>query len=163
MRKHALINNNIVTAFVYINNDDEYRDYANNNQLVIDIEDDLTNIQLGYILQGNTLVPMNTVPPTETTDLYQQITQRLFGLKILPDLIDQVGARNLRLAREQVPVDVVSLATQMSSIKILLEGGALKTVRGICSVIKPTFPHHADILDSAINKITNFLIENKWD
>lgn len=163
MRKHAIINNNIVTAFAYIDNEDEYRDYASKNQLVIDIEDDATNIELGYILQGNAIVPSNTVPPVETTDLYQQITQRLFGQKILPDLIDQVGARNLRLAREQAVVDVAALGLQMNTIQILLNGGALKTARGLCSMIKPMFPHHSDILDLAINKITEFLIQNKWN
>lgn len=161
MRRHALVNNNIVTGFVLIDNDDQYIEAALKNHLVIDVEDDI--VEIGYILQGNKLVASNTLPQVEVTDLYQQTAQRLFGQKILPDLVDQVGARNLRLTREQVVVDVAALGLQMNTIQILLNGGALKTARGLCSMIKPMFPHHSDILDLAINKITEFLIQNKWN
>ena len=161
MRRYALVNNNIVTGFVLIDNDDQYIEVASKNHLVIDVENDI--VEIGYILQGNKLVASNTLPQVEVTDLYQQTAQRLFGQKILPDLIDQVGARNLRLTREQVVVDVAALGLQMNTVQILLNGGALKTARGLCAVLKPMFPHHSDILDLAINKITDFLIQNKWN
>lgn len=163
MRRHALVNNNIVTEIIQIDLDtDEYIEYSRKNHLIIDVEDD-PMVNVGFILQGNKLVPANTLLQVEVTDLYQQTAQRLFGQKILPDLIDQVGARNLKLTREQVVVDVAALGLQMNMVQILLNGGALKTVRGLCAALKPMFPHHSDILDLAINKITEFLIQNKWN
>ena len=163
MRRHALVNNNIVTEIIQIDLDtDEYIEYSRKNHLIIDVEDD-PMVNVGFILQGNKLVPANTLPQVEVTDLYQQTAQRLFGQKILPDLIDQVGARNLKLTREQAVVDVAALGLQMNMVQILLNGGALKTARGLCAALKPMFPHHSDILDLAINKITEFLIQNKWN
>ena len=161
MRKYALVNNNIVTTIVLISSDEEYLYWASKNGMVIDVEDQ--SVEIGYILQGNKLVPANTAPQVEVTDLYQQTAQRLFGQKILPDLIDQVGARNLKLTREQVYVDVAALGLQMNTIQILLNGGALKTARGLCAALKPMFPNHSDILDLAITKITEFLVQNKWN
>jgi hypothetical protein len=73
-----------------------------------------------------------------------------------------MGARNLKLSEEGVVVDVASLASQLSSIKLLLETGALKTARGICTLQKPNFSNHSDIFQVVIDEITNFLNTNGY-
>lgn len=109
-------------------------------------------------------VPEDSSPLSQDqADALQQRLQREFGLQLLPELVDQIGAINLKLSRSGQGVDVASMASQMASIKLLLEGGALKTVRGICAQLKPAFPVYANVLEHGIVSITNFLHRNGWD
>lgn len=155
MRKHAALKDLIVTQILEID-ETSYAEHASKFDMLIDIEDMLPQPQIGHKLEGNELVP-NHVLNAEDQDLVQQTTQRLQGLRLIPSITDKIGARNLKLSREGTPVDVALLASQMASVKILLEGGALKTVRGLCSMMKASHPNHADILDDLINEITSFL------
>ena len=161
-RYYALINNNVVTK-VEVLSEEQVQEAARTNSLVIDIEDILPRPDVNWVLEGNTLVPNNTNISVEAAELYQQTTQRLFGVKLLPTAVDKVGARNLKLDREGTPVDIVALSGQMTSIKLLLEGGALKTARMVCLSIKPMFPNHSDILQETADEITNFLINQGWN
>lgn len=162
MRLHAILDNNIVTEILEL---DEalYAKEAAYHDLVLDVEDMIPRPEVGWVLEGNKLVPASAQMTQDQLDEFQQKAQRLFGLYLLPIAVDKIGARNLKLAREGTPTDVAALASAMASIKVLLEGGALKTVRGICGSIKPGFPHHSDILDLVINEITAFLTNNGWN
>lgn len=162
MRKHAILSNGIVTSVVNLA-DDEIAAKASSVEMIADIEDVLPEPEVGWKLEGNKLIPSQSQMTLDQADLYQQTTQRKFGLKLLPVAVDLVGARNLKLYREGTNVDVATLAGQMASIKLLMEGGALKTVRSLCSYLKPSFPNHADILDTIIVEITNFLTSNDWN
>lgn len=161
-RYYALINNNIVTK-VEVLSEEQAQEASKNNSLVIDIEDMVPRPDVNWILQGNILVNTNVNMSIEAAELHQQTTQRLFGVKLLPTAVDKVGARNLKLDREGTPVDIVALSGQMTSIKLLLEGGALKTARMVCLGIKPMFPNHSDILQEVADEITNFLISQGWN
>lgn len=161
MSKFAIVKDNTVIEIVELIEEQDLIDLSAKHQMVIDTQGQ--EILPGFILKGNALVSPNTIDPVELSDMYQQTAQRLFGQKILPGLVDQIGARNLKLTRDQITVDVTALGLQMNTVQILLNGGALKTARGLCSHLKSNFPKHADILDLAINQITAFLIENKWN
>lgn len=162
MRKYAIVNNDVVSKVLDLD-DQEVASISTDGSMVIDIEDMIPQPQTGWLLEGNKLVPASASMTADERDSFQQTAQRQFGLKLLPIVVDKLGARNLKLTREAVPVDVASLATQMSSIKLLLETGALKTVRGICSALKPAFPNHSDILDDVIIEISNFLVNNGFE
>lgn len=161
MRKYAIVFNQVVTSVIEAE-DDEIVDIMRASQMVIDIEDQIPQPEVGWVLSGSRLTLPNYELSLDEQDAYQQKAQRLFGLKILPLAMDKLGARNLKLSRDGTPADVTTLASQMASIKILLEGGALKTVRGLCVSIKPMHPNHADILDEVIAEISNFLESNGW-
>jgi hypothetical protein len=160
MRKYAILTDNKITEIVNAE-ESEIREIAR-SKMIVDIEDLIPEPGINWILQGNKLVPPSELN-TEERDLFQQTAQRKFGEKLLPIAVDKIGARNLKLVREGNPTDVATLASQMASIKILLEGGALKTARGICSAIKPMHPNHSDILDEVISAISNFLTQNGWE
>lgn len=164
MKLHACIKNNVVDQLVEIENEEQYQTLALNYSTILDISETVPQPQIGWIFTGTTLEHPNleNLSPDEF-DAYQQTAQRQYGLKLLPILIDMVGARNLKLTREQVAVDVAALAGQLASVKLLLETGALKTVRGLCAAIQSSFPNHSDILQFAVEDITVFLEENDFE
>lgn len=162
MRKYAIVSNQVVQSIVTVE-DEAASELVRTNEMVIDIEDQIPQPEVGWVLSGNALLAPIQNMSNDQLDAYQQKAQRLFGLKILPAAVDKIGARNLKLSREGTPADVATLASQMASIKVLLEGGALKTVRSICGAIKPMHPNHADVLDEVIAEITNFLQQNGWN
>lgn len=162
MRKYAIVSNQVVTSIVDAD-DEATSELVKTSEMIVDIEDQIPQPEVGWVLSGNSLVlPTESMTPDEL-DAYQQKAQRLYGLKILTLAVDKIGSRNLKLAREGTPADVATLGSQMASIKILLEGGALKTVRSICGAIKPMHPNHSDVLDEVIAEITNFLQQNGWN
>jgi len=155
-RIYATINDNIVTNIISLT-EEEYFEIAKQNQLIIDIEDIFPRPQIGWLLEGNSLLPNQPIVDADEADAIRQTTQRLYGEKILPELVDLMGQRNLKLIREGSSVNIASLASQMASIKLLLETGAITTARSICLALKPSYPSHADILDKASEDIANFL------
>lgn len=163
--KFAIISNNLIETIMEVESEAELSAKLNlrSVQGVIDITDQVPEPQVGWALIGSEL--MNQTPPTTSDehDAYQQKAQRQKGEQLCKKATDLVGARNLKLARELVPVDVALLASQMLSLKTLLEGGALKTVRGLCLAMKAAHPNHADILQSIVDEITEFLIKNNWN
>lgn len=161
-RKYATISDNIIISI------DTLEEVVASNkakevQMLIDIEDMIPQPQIGWILNGNTLEANIASMSADEFDAYQQTTQRLFGLSLLPKAVDKIGARNLKLDREGTPADVATLASQMASIKILMESGALKTVRMICTAIQPAHPNHADILQEVVVEISKFLALNDFE
>jgi hypothetical protein len=72
MRKFAIINNFTVTEIKYLD-EDGYRLAASKYELVVDIEDLLVQPDVGWVLQGNHLVP----PPGYGTDLASIINARI--------------------------------------------------------------------------------------
>lgn len=160
MRKYAILKEGFVEE-IKVMSDSEVSEISN---MIVDIQDVIPEPQIGWFLLGNRLVPANIEQmSSDEYDSYQQTAQRKYGLILLPKLVDMVGARNLKLTRESTPVDVAALAGQMASVKLLLETGALKTVRGLCFSLKPIFPLHADILQHAVDEISNFLSVNDFE
>lgn len=162
MRKYAIISNDKVINTLNLT-DEQYADASRCNQLVVDIEDMIPQPEAGWILEGNKLVLHTENMSADDLDLLQQKAQRQYGLYLLPIAVDRIGARNLKLARENTPANITTLASQMSSIKILLEAGALKTVRIVINSIKDSHPNHIDILEDVVASITNFLVSNGYE
>lgn len=161
MRTYAIVEEGVVTEIAVLT--EEQFIERTRTCLGVDIEDEIPRPQVGWKLDGNRLVPVSESSNPDELDAIQQKSQRLFGMKLLPMAVDLVGARNLKLSREGTPANVTALASQMQVIKLLLEGGALKTTRTVCESLKPSFPLHEDILQTVINEITNFLDSNGWN
>ena len=161
-RKFAILKDHTVIEVLTLT-EEEAGNKAREVEALIDVEDQIPQPVIGWNMAGNTLVAPSTNLSPEEQDSFQQTAQRLFGLKLLPTAVDKIGARNLKIAREATPADVAALAGQMASIKLLLEGGALKTARTICVAIKPAFPLHSDILQEVADEITAFLSLNGWN
>ena len=107
-----------------------------------------------------------THQPFDKSDPYlsQQSKQRDFGLKLSADLVDLMGARNLKFVDTGYGnVNVAALLSQLYSIKSLMDTGALKTARSAMIAVKPSFVNYQDIIQLAIDKITVFLTENEFD
>jgi hypothetical protein len=161
MRRYATVDNNLITSIVYLE-EEQVANEALKHSLLVDIEDITPQPQIGWILDGNTLKAKSIESLAEVQDLIQQTSQRKFGENLVPIATDLVGARNLKLARANTPVDVALLAQQMLSAKILLEGGALKTVRNLCLLMRTTHINHQDIFDFIISEINIFLNTNNY-
>ena len=96
-------------------------------------------------------------------NLEQQTEQRVFGQYLIPEMVDLMGAKNLTLAQKGVPINMNQLAADNSSIKLLIETGALKTARSLCYLLKAKYPYHASVYDHVIEDITGFLTEKGYE
>lgn len=159
MRKYAIVEENTITKIETLS-EDEVRSIKSN---VIDIEDTIPQPQVGWDMVGNTLQPSFPTSNDDEMDAAKQTAQRIFGQKLIPTVVDKVGARNLKLSRLGTPVDVAALNNQLQIVRQLLDGGALRTVRGLCVYLKPSFQNHVDIFDYLVAEITNFLIDRGWN
>ena len=162
MRKYAIIDNNIVVKVLNLS-ETEIQTEVEYHSMVLDIEDLIPCPEVGWILEGNTLRFIKSNLTSEQLDDIQQESQQKFGQKILVPYINRLGSRNLKLARDGVPVDVSVMASQMSLLKLLLETGALKTARGLTYQMATVHVNHSDILNLIIAEITNFLSNQGWN
>lgn len=96
-------------------------------------------------------------------NLRQQTEQREFGAQLIPFLIDFMGERNLTLAQNGATLNMIGIASDNSSVKLLIETGALKTARSICSQLQVKYPTHSDIYINVITKITDFLVQKGYE
>jgi hypothetical protein len=96
-------------------------------------------------------------------NLRQQTEQREFGLYLIPELIDLMGERNLTLAQNGASINMLSIASDNASVKLLIETGALKTARSVCVQLKMKYPSHADIYDHVIEDISEFLVDRGFE
>lgn len=158
---YACLKNNVVVKIQDLT-EEQYRTESLVYDMIVDITNDNPQPIAGYVLSGNKIV--QTTPQIEESILeMQQTAQRIHGEGLAKIAVDKMGARNLKLAKDGVAINVMLLSQQLQGIKLLLEGGALKTVRGLCSTLKSAFPHHADILQLVIDDITNFLVRNGYE
>lgn len=157
MKKYALVNNLIVTGIIDID-EENYTEYTKSNHMVVDISDITPQPQLNWILNGNTLCL-----PDGTSNLEQlefELAQRKteFGIKLSRIAIDKIGARNKILNKNGAQVS--ALLTQLLSIKLLLETGALGTARYACVGLKVAYSEYTDIFDYVISEINMFETSN---
>lgn len=162
MNKCVIIDNGVVVD-VRILSDDEIITESRSHHAVIVVDNMSPQPDVGWVIENSVLVPVSSNATQDEKDLVQQTAQRVFGLSLLARAVDNIGARNLKLARENTPTNVATLASQMASIKILLESGALKTVRSIINSIKESHTTHLDILEDVVVEITNFLVTNGYE
>jgi hypothetical protein len=147
--KHAILDNNVVVEIVDIS-EDEIHDVARNVQMLISIDDMTPQPGIGWVLDGNRLSPKPL--------LQQSVAAAIqFGKSLKDDVTARIGARNLILNKSEA--DIAVLVSQLINIGFVLEGGALKTARGIIQLIKPMHPDHAEELQYAIDRITSYVGE----
>lgn len=162
MNKYALLKENFVLSVETLNDEEVIKKLQECYQ-VVQIEDIDAEPMPGWVLIGNRIVAPTELMTDEEKDKYQQNQQRLFGEKLSDKATDWFGARNLKLSREGSPVDVAALSSTLLNAKLLLQGGALKTARTVCSMVKGSFPAHVDIFDNIISEITTYLTNNGWN
>jgi hypothetical protein len=92
-----------------------------------------------------------------------QMGKRTFGQTIINNLIDAMGVRNQKLIDAGTPLNVVSIASDNASIKLLIETGALGTAISLCSQLKYKYPTHADIYDTTVKTLAEFLQRNNYE
>ena len=153
MQKYAIINNNVVTEVLDLN-DDECRTYAQNNQLVIDITDTLPQPVIGYVLNGNILQIPQGLGDREEYEYTLAVKKTDFGIKLARIAVDRIGARNKIL--NKTGEQVTALLNILIGVKMLLETGALGTARYSCIQLKVVYGEYSDIFDNVINQINIF-------
>lgn len=93
MRKHAIVNENTVTQVLIIS-DEQVQELSRVNQLVIDIHDLLIVPEVGWLLQGNQLVPS----AAQQLDLKSLIKARVkYYQEQAPELLRDLYAENTLL------------------------------------------------------------------
>lgn len=96
-RKYALVNNNVVTSTVDLE-EDGVREAIKTNNLVIDIHDTLPQPAAGYVLSGNTLVPA-TPPVIDATYIKNNKVKPIKAFT--DDLIATIIAENIVMGISQ--------------------------------------------------------------
>jgi hypothetical protein len=153
MRKHAFIKDSVVEKIDFISTE-QYYDFSRYYHNIIDIEDVIPQPEVGWILEGNKLISNSQL---ESSFFVQQKTQRLWGQSYISEAIDKIGERNLDLSAAGQIVNTASLLQNMGTIKELMSTGALKTARGFCLQIAPSYPIYRDIIEKVAEDIQNFL------
>ncbi len=153
MRKHALINNSVVTSIVDIE-DGEYSQYISTNDMVIDIQDITPLPAIGWVMNGNKLeIPEGS---SDREAFEEELNDRkcIFGTKLAKISVNKIGARNKILNKNGT--QVITLLTQLLGVKSLMETGALGTARSSCSQLKVVYTEYADIFQYVIDEINLF-------
>ena len=156
MRKYAVLKNNVIIDVQLLDETDEctLHEFMKFNEAVIDIEDLVPQPVIGWVLNGNKLeIPSGN----SSRELYEyELAQKktIFGIRLARIAINKIGARNKIL--NKTGTQVGTLLTQLLSIKLLLETGALGTARYSCSQLKYVYTEYSDIFDYAIDEINVF-------
>lgn len=153
MRKHALINNSVVTSIVDIE-DGEYAQYISYNDMVIDIQDISPLPAIGWVMNGNKLeIPEGS---SDREAFEEELNERkcVFGTKLARISVNKIGARNKILNKNGT--QVIALLTQLLGVKSLMETGALGTARSSCVQLKTVYTEYADIFQYVIDEVNLF-------
>lgn len=153
MKKYALVNNNVVTSIIEIE-EESYPDYTKNNSMVIDITDTVPQPVVGYILNGNKLELPQGYSDRESFEIYLSELKTDFGIKLSRTCINRIGARNKIL--NKTGAQVTTILNSLVGVKMLLETGALGTARYNCVLLKSVYTEYADIFDYIINEVNTF-------
>lgn len=153
MGRYALVNNNIVTSVLDIDESDLSR-YSAVNHMIIDVTNIVPEPRIGFVLNGNVLELPQGQSSREQFEIDLAIKKMDFGANLARQAIAKIGARNkiLNKTGEQVS----ALLTQLLSVKLLLETGALGTARGACMQLQAVFTEYADIFADVIVEINTF-------
>lgn len=156
MRKHAFLNENLIVILIKNIDEIEYAEEIKNYSAIIDIHDDEIQPELGWVLNGNKLIPPDEYSPFLEKKLQERIKKaRLFGTELVGEMVDRVGAKNL--LNNKTELQIIEVATVLGPIRALLEGGALVTARTQINAAKNIFPYLTTELEYASNKIATFL------
>lgn len=155
IRKYAIVNNNIVTSVVDLDNDtDAVSVYARANQAVIDIGDQSPQPVAGWVLNGNKLEIPQGLTDREVYEEHLNDLKSEFGIKLAKKCTNKIGARNKIL--NKTGDQVIVLLNTLLGVRFLLEGGALGTARASCVQLKIGYTEYADIFQYVIDEINTF-------
>lgn len=154
MRKYAFIRDGVVRLIDFLA-EEEYIIQSRSWEAIVDVEDASLQPQVGWLLIGNTLLPVSPE--------VQQREQQLFGASLCLEMVNRMGSRNLTLAQAGTAVNVSAVLATLGTVKSLLETGALKTARTVLQMYAPTLPLHSDLLTETVTRITAFLQSKGWD
>lgn len=155
IKKYAILNNNIVTQIVDI--DDETSDfsvYSAKNQLVIDIDALSPQPVVGYVLNGNKLELPQGFSDREVYEEHLNDLKSTFGTMLSKKCTNKIGARNKILNKNGT--QVTALLNALLGVRFLLEGGALGTARNSCVQLKAIYTEYSDIFEYVISEINTF-------
>jgi hypothetical protein len=158
MGKYAIVSNGVVVAIKEFETDDEIREQAATGEMIIGIDDLDPQPKVNWVLNGNQLEMPCGQSSREEFEIALATKKTDFGIALARTAIDRIGARNKILGKTGAQVSV--LMSQLLSVKLLLETGALGTARYACSQLKTSFTEYADIFDIIITKINQFEKEN---
>ena len=152
MRKHAILDNNLVVEIM--NLDEElYKREASYHQLIIDIEDLVIQPQVGWLLSGNTLIP----PPNSPVPIKDLIKARIkYYQEQAPELLRDLYAENTLLGI------TVQQSNQMFSdyqdVLIRIREGAWPTALYCLSQKQPSGFVTQQMIDNWYNMISSRII-----
>lgn len=151
-RKYAIVVNNIVTEILTLQEEEVSMVAALNT--IIDIEDQLPQPALGWVMNGNKLEIPQGESSREQFEIELAERKTEFGIKLAKFAINRIGARNKILNKSGA--QVTALLSQLVNVKLLLETGALGTARYMCSQLKVVYTEYVDIFDLVIYEIDTF-------
>jgi hypothetical protein len=111
-------------------------------------------------LNGGIVSQIVEIVPTvsqEEIERHLATRKREFGDYLVAEFTDSIGARNKVL--NKTTQEIISVLTNLQSIKALLEGGALGTARSMITSIKAAYPDYGDIFQDGIDDINRFEAE----
>lgn len=152
MRKYALLNNNIVTEVLNLE-ENQVQQKSSECQLIIDIEDMLPQPEVGWFLQGNQLVAFEPISQEKLEEALA-LKKMEKGIEISKLAIKRVGAKNKIL--NKTATQITSLLTTLSGIKALLETGSLGTARSNIMLVQAGYPEYSEIFQEVIDSINDF-------
>lgn len=157
MRKYALVNNNIITEILSLE-EDQLSDYIKKNELVIDIEDMTPQPVIRWILNGNKFEIPQGESDREAFEIDLAKRKTDFGIDLSRYCVDRIGARNKILNKDGDQVSAI--INSLLPIKLLLETGALGTARSSCVLLESVYTEYADIFQYVVNQVNDFELKN---
>lgn len=153
MRKYALINGSIVTQIIDLE-EDQMLSYGKINDAVIDIEDQVPQPVIGWVLNGNILEKAQGNSSLEQYEQELALKKIDYGCNLSKIAISKIAARNKILKKSSA--QITTLLNQLIGIKMLLETGSLGTTREACAVLKTVYTEYTDIFEYVIDQINIF-------
>lgn len=153
MRKYALLMDNVVVQTSDLD-EQQVADMAYQYQLLLDIEDQFPQPQIGWVLEGNKLISQAPALSQESYEIELASKKTTHGILLSREAVDKIGARNKIL--NKTGTQVSTLLNQLVGVKMLLETGALGTARYSCTQLKAVYPEYTDIFTMVVNSINEF-------
>lgn len=156
MGMYALVRDNVVVAVESLD-ESVLPEYAEHYQNIFGIDDLPLRPEAGWVLVGNHLEAPPIIPDPEKPEYYLELRcrqARQFGQGLSMIAADKIGGRNLMLGKTEAQIQ--TFATQLMSLKLILDGGALVTAYGIMSQMKAVYPEYADLFSWAMDQITEY-------
>lgn len=153
MRKYALVNSGIVSQVLDLEEAQALAAGLTNNA-VIDIEDQIPQPVVGWVLNGNILEKAQGNSSLEKYEQELALKKIDYGCNLSKIAIAKVAARNKILKKSST--QITTLLNQLIGVKMLLETGSLGTTREACTVLKSIYTEYTDIFEYVIDQINTF-------